>query len=300
MDEERLKAVLESLLFAAGEPVSLARLAAVLDPVPKEAIRKALADLRSGFYREGRGVMLDEVAGGFQLRTSKEHALYVRKLLAARPPRLSRPMMETLAIIAYRQPITRPEIEQLRGVDSGAVLETLSERRLIKIAGRKEAPGRPIMYATTAEFLQTFALKDLESLPDLSELREVEQQIENAEQERIAEQAAEGVPEQLDLVPPEEPAPEQLDLAAPESSQALEQEPPEQVPPEAVAEVASQKSDTAASEAQPHQPAYRRTIRRKRKWRRRMAMLEKSHPRTSRSASETGAIRQRRRNLAPD
>jgi len=255
VDEERLKAVLESLLFAAGEPVSLARLAAVLDPVPKEAIRKALADLRSGFYREGRGVMLDEVAGGFQFRTSKEHALYVRKLLAARPPRLSRPMMETLAIIAYRQPITRPEIEQLRGVDSGAVLETLTERRLIKIAGRKEAPGRPIMYATTAEFLQTFALKDLESLPDLSELREVEQQIENAEQERIAGQAADGVPEQLDLVPSEEPAPEQLDLAASESSQAVEPEPPEQVPPAAVAEVASQQSDPAASEAQPHEPA---------------------------------------------
>ncbi len=97
-------------------------------------------------------------------------------------------MMETLAIIAYRQPITRPEIEQLRGVDSGAVLENLTERRLIKIAGRKEAPGRPMMYATTSEFLQTFGLKDLDSLPDLSELREVEQQIENAEQQRIAEQ----------------------------------------------------------------------------------------------------------------
>jgi segregation and condensation protein B len=201
VDEERLKAVLESLLFAAGEPVSLARLAAVLDPVTKEAIRRALGDLKDGFYHEGRGVMLDEVAGGFQLRTPKEHALYVRKLLAARPPRLSRPMMETLAIIAYRQPITRPEIEQLRGVDSGATLETLTERRLVKIAGRKEAPGRPLMYATTAEFLQTFGLKDLDSLPDLSELREVEQQIESAEQERLAEQAQEHTPEQLDLMP---------------------------------------------------------------------------------------------------
>jgi segregation and condensation protein B len=221
VDEERLRAVLESLLFAAGEPVSLARLAAVLEPVPKEAIRAALAELKAGFYREGRGVMLDEVAGGFQLRTPKEHALYVRKLLAARPPRLSRPMMETVAIIAYRQPITRPEIEQLRGVDSGAVLETLTERRLVKIAGRKEAPGRPIMYATTAEFLQTFGLKDLEALPDLSELREVEQQIESAEQERLAEQGEESVPEQLDLMPTEsspEPPPEQLDLAPAEAA----------------------------------------------------------------------------------
>jgi segregation and condensation protein B len=221
VDEERLKAVLESLLYAAGEPVSLARLAAVLDPVPKEAIRKALADLKAGFYREGRGVMLEEVAGGYQFRTPREHALYVRKLLSARPPRLSRPMMETVAIIAYRQPITRPEIEQLRGVDSGAVLESLTERRLIKIAGRKEAPGRPMMYATTSEFLQTFGLKDLDSLPDLSELREVEQQVENAEQQRIAEQAAEGAPEQLDLMPVEaehqEPA-----IIEPESAGAEE------------------------------------------------------------------------------
>jgi segregation and condensation protein B len=221
VDEERLKAVLESLLFAAGEPVSLARLAAVLDPVTKEAIRRALGDLKDGFYREGRGVMLDEVAGGFQLRTPKEHALYVRKLLAARPPRLSRPMMETLAIIAYRQPITRPEIEQLRGVDSGAVLETLTERRLVKIAGRKEAPGRPMMYATTSDFLQTFGLKDLDSLPDLSELREVEQRIEAAQQERLDENAEQGAPEQLELVAADpEASPEQLDLIEPQAAES--------------------------------------------------------------------------------
>jgi segregation and condensation protein B len=226
VDEERLRAVLESLLFASGEPVSLARLAAVLDPVPKEAIRKALADLKDGFHRDGRGVMLDEVAGGYQLRTPREHALYVRRLLAARPPRLSRPMMETLAIVAYRQPITRPEIEQLRGVDSGAVLETLTERRLVRIAGRKEAPGRPLMYATTSEFLQTFGLKDLDSLPDLSELREVEQQIEAAEQERLGESSEQGGPEQLELVasaPSEE--------AAPAPSEGEPQNPPESIDP---------------------------------------------------------------------
>jgi segregation and condensation protein B len=215
VDEERLKAVLESLLFASGEPVSLARLAAVLEPTTKEAIRNALADLRAEFHRDGRGVMLEEVAGGYQLRTPKEHALYVRKLLAARPPRLSRPMMETLAIIAYRQPITRPEIEQLRGVDSGAVLETLTERRMVKIAGRKEAPGRPLMYATTAEFLQIFGLKDLDSLPDLTELREVEQKIEAAEEQQAAHQ--------LELIETTQPSPEQLDLIEPA------EEPPESI-----------------------------------------------------------------------
>jgi segregation and condensation protein B len=183
MDEERLKAILESLLFAAGEPVALARLATVLDNVAREAIKKALGKMILGYGAGARGVVLEEVAGGYQLRTPKEHALYVRKLLAAKPPRLSRPLLETLAIIAYRQPITRPEIEQLRGVDSGGVLETLLERRLVRIAGRKEAPGRPIMYATSAEFLEVFGLRDLEGLPDLEEFKELE--------ERAAQDASE-------------------------------------------------------------------------------------------------------------
>ncbi len=172
MEAERLRAILESLLFAAGEPVPLARLSAVLDNVPREEIKKALAEMVLG--HGPRGVVLEEVAGGYQLRTPREHALYVRKLLAAKPPRLSRPLLETLAIVAYRQPITRPEIEQLRGVDSGGVLETLLERRLIKIAGRKDAPGRPIVYATSTEFLEVFGLRDLDGLPDLEEFKELE------------------------------------------------------------------------------------------------------------------------------
>jgi segregation and condensation protein B len=171
VEEERLKAILESLLFAAGEPVNLAQLASVLDGVPRDDIRRALAQMATGYAAGGRGLVLDEVAGGYQLRTPKEHALYVRKLLAAKPPRLSRPLLETVAIVAYRQPITRPEIEQLRGVDTGGVLETLLERRLVRIAGRKEAPGRPLMYATTSEFLEVFGLKDLQSLPDMEEFR---------------------------------------------------------------------------------------------------------------------------------
>src|SRR6202521_6169914 len=109
MDEERLKAILESLLFAAGEPVPLARLAAGVDKRARRAIKKGFGEMLPGLGAGGRGVVLEEVAGGYQLRTPKEHALYVRKLLAAKPPRLSRPLLETLAIIAYRQPITRPE-----------------------------------------------------------------------------------------------------------------------------------------------------------------------------------------------
>ncbi len=182
MEEERLKSILASLLFAAGEPVSLARLAAVFDNenIPRAAVQKALAAMAAQYSAENRGIVIDEVAGGYQMRTPKDHASYVRKLLAQRPPRLSRPLMETVAIIAYRQPITRPEIEQLRGVDTGGVLETLLERRLVKIAGRKDAPGRPMLYETTDEFLELFGLKDLEGLPDLSEFREIERAVEQA------------------------------------------------------------------------------------------------------------------------
>jgi segregation and condensation protein B len=174
LEEERLKAILESLLFAAAEPVALSQLVSVLETVAREDIKTALGEMAVAYSAGGRGIVLEEIAGGYQLRTPKEHALYVRKLLAAKPPRLSRPLLETVAIVSYRQPITRPEIEQLRGVDCGGVLDTLVERRLIKIAGRKEAPGRPIMYTTTPEFLELFGLKDLSGLPDLEELRLIE------------------------------------------------------------------------------------------------------------------------------
>jgi segregation and condensation protein B len=174
VEEEHLKAILESLLFAAGEPVSLARLGNALESVPRETIKRALSEMAAA-YRDGqRGLMLEEVAGGFQLRTPPEHAPYLRRLLSAKPPRLSRPLLETLAIIAYRPQITRPEIEQLRGVDSGGVLDTLLERDLIRIAGRKEAPGRPIFYETTSSFLELFGLKTLDDLPDLEEFRAIE------------------------------------------------------------------------------------------------------------------------------
>jgi len=213
MEEERLKAILESLMFAAGEPVSLARLAAVLDNVPRDAIKKALGEMLLGYG--ARGVVLEEVAGGYQLRTPKEHALYVRKLLAAKPPRLSRPLLETLAIVAYRQPVTRPEIEQLRGVDSGGVLETLLERRLVRIAGRKEAPGRPIMYATSPEFL--------DSLPDLEEFKELEERAaqQSASEQAVGEHDAPGLQQELAMTAPESSSlsPEASGEASAESSE---------------------------------------------------------------------------------
>jgi segregation and condensation protein B len=230
VEEERLKSILESLLFAAGEPVSIGRLQSALEEVPRAEIQKAIAAMVSEFAASNRGITIEEVAGGYQLRTVKEHAQYVRRLLAAKPPRLSRPLLETVAIVAYRQPITRPEIEQLRGVDSGGVIETLLERRLIKIAGRKEAPGRPMMYATTPEFLETFGLKDLDSLPDLKEFQEIE---------RAVEQTETGLVESIETHPEDERAqaeggeveaqPEQPESAgAAQVIDPLEEKPPEQ------------------------------------------------------------------------
>jgi segregation and condensation protein B len=170
----RLPALIESLLFAAGAPVPMSRLVEALDGPERREISAALKALADGYEREGRGVRLVQVAGGYQLRTPHEHAPWVRRLLRERPPRLSRPMLETVAIVAYRQPCTRIDIEAIRGVECDAVLSTLLERRLVRVVGRKDAPGRPLLYGTTREFLEIFGLPDLASLPTLRELGEAE------------------------------------------------------------------------------------------------------------------------------
>src|SRR5215831_6862339 len=166
----RLAAIVESMLLASGAPVPLARLVEALDGPERREVTAALRSLSESYEREGRGLRLVYVAGGYQLRSAPEHGHWIRRLLGGRPPRLSRPMLETLAIIAYRQPCTRPEIEAIRGVDADAVLASLVERRLIRILGRKDAPGRPILYGTTKEFLEVFDLPDLQALPPLAEL----------------------------------------------------------------------------------------------------------------------------------
>ena len=170
---DRLQAIVESLLFAAAAPVPLARLVQALDGHDRREVAAAVRRLGETYEREGRGLRVVEVAGGYQIRTVAEHGPWVRRLLGGKPPRLSRPMLETLAIIAYRQPCTRPEIEAIRGVDVDAVVTTLLERRMIRIVGRKEAPGRPILYGTTPEFLEVFGLPDLEALPPLRDLGEL-------------------------------------------------------------------------------------------------------------------------------
>ena len=173
MEREDIKAIIESLLFVADGPLTIQRLGEVLEGVEKEDLRSTLDELQAELENSRRGVRLVEVAGGYQLRTAKVNADWVKKFLGGRPARMGRATLETLAIIAYRQPITRAEIEAIRGVDVDGVINTLLDRSLIRAVARKDVPGRPFLYGTTPEFLQLFNLKDLTHLPTLKEMEEI-------------------------------------------------------------------------------------------------------------------------------
>lgn len=193
LTEPQIRNVIESVLFVAAQPQTLDQLFDTTG-IDREKIEKALQDLQAA--RTGGGIMLHEVAGAWQLRTVPEAAEYVRRFLKVKPQRLTRAAVETLALIAYRQPVTRPEIEDVRGVDSGAVLKALLDRRLIKIVGKKEEVGRPILYGTSREFLEFFALKSLSALPTLREFQELSE--ENQEiVEREAPRPVAGILEEL-------------------------------------------------------------------------------------------------------
>ena len=173
MEREDLKSVLESLLFVADGPLTVQRLAEVIDGCSKDEIRSMLEELNDELQNNRRGIRLAEIAGGYQLRTAKVNADWVKKLLGGRPARMGRATLETLAIVAYRQPITKAEIEAIRGVDVDGVMTTLLERNLVRAVARKDVPGRPFLYGTTPEFLELFNLKDLAQLPTLKEMEEI-------------------------------------------------------------------------------------------------------------------------------
>jgi len=173
MTAKNLKSLLESLFFVAEGPLSLDRLAAVLEEFDRAEIAQALYELASECIAQERGIILAEVAGGYQLRTPSEHTEYLKRLQRSRGAKFSQSALETLAIIAYRQPVTRAEVEYLRGVDCGGVLKTLLERKLIRILGKKDVPGKPLVYGTTREFLEVFSLKNLTALPTLKEIQDL-------------------------------------------------------------------------------------------------------------------------------
>ncbi len=165
---DRMKPVLEALLFASGDPLPVRKVCEILENAVPAEVKATLAELDKELLTHG--IRLAEVAGGWQLRTAPEFHGYVRKLFPQRPARLTRAAMETLTIVAYKQPATRADVEAVRGVDSGAVMETLVERRLLKVIGRKDVPGRPLVYATSKNFLEFVGLKSLRDLPTLPEL----------------------------------------------------------------------------------------------------------------------------------
>jgi segregation and condensation protein B len=169
----RLESVLESLLFASDRPLPVSDLKGLVGERAGAKVAAALEALRARREQEGSGVQVVEVAGGWHLRTRPDNMAWVSRLIAGKPQRLTRAMLETLSIVAYRQPITRPEIDDVRGVDCGPVLKTLLDRGLVRMIGKKEEPGRPILYGTTPEFLRIFSLRDLAELPTLREFHEL-------------------------------------------------------------------------------------------------------------------------------
>jgi segregation and condensation protein B len=206
LTHDHLRGLLEALIFASDKPmkaIELARLASA----PVKQVREILPELEAEYA--SRGIVLAEIAGGWLFRTNVQYAPFVRELTSERPVRLTRAQVETLAIAAYRQPITRPEIDEIRGVDSGATLKLLLERDLVRILGKKDEPGRPLLYGTTSHFLEFFGLKSLKDLPTLREFTELSE-----ESRRVAEaQLGDVLPEAADTIAP--PVCETHDTLAP-------------------------------------------------------------------------------------
>lgn len=195
LTDEQVRSIVESLLFVAAQPLTIDQFFEATG-VDRERLGAALLAVQARLLELKVGFILHEVGGAWQLRTAPGSAEYVRRFLKVKPQRLTRAAVETLAIVAYRQPVTRPEIEDIRGVDSGAVLKALLDRRLIKIVGKKEEVGRPILYGTTREFLEFFALKDLNALPTLREFQELTEESREIV-EREAPPPVAGLVEQL-------------------------------------------------------------------------------------------------------
>ena len=211
---EWLKGVLETLIFIAGRPVGTSEMMQTFKTVTEgfkptiKDLEEALESLEREWEERGRGIQLSRVAEGYEFRSRPAMASWIKTLNQPKPQRLSVAAVETLALIAYRQPVTRSDIESVRGVDSGGVLKSLTDRRLIKSVGRKEEAGRPLLYATTTEFLELFGLKDLSDLPPLSEFEEMAktQAVSAAEEQGLNVSDLISTPEELGMLEEEDRA----------------------------------------------------------------------------------------------
>lgn len=174
LDQEEMKSMLEAMLFVSHEPLTLDKMAAVLEDVPKPVLKTILQGLQTDYDQPGRGLQIVEIAGGYQCVTRPEYGLIIKRLMKNKTTtKLSRSALETLAIIGYKQPLTRAEIEKIRGVETSGVLRTLLDQKLVRIVGRQDVPGRPILYGTGKHFLQRFGLRSLRDLPPLKEIKEL-------------------------------------------------------------------------------------------------------------------------------
>jgi segregation and condensation protein B len=214
-EDSQIKAILEAIVYVAEEPLTLAQIAASLQQ-PPERIQGLLDQLIAEFDQPSHGVSIREVAEGYKMATKPEHHEAVRNFVKSlKPPlKLSLPALETLAVIAYKQPATGPEIMEIRGVQGGGVLKTLLDRKLIAVAGRKNVIGKPMLYKTTKEFLIQFGLKDLSELPSLKEFEEIRRMAFSDSEVPAAETAApdaeataEAAPEAAPDIAPADPAP---------------------------------------------------------------------------------------------
>lgn len=171
-DLARAASILESLLLVSTEPIPFDKARQLLGGLSRSQTREVHAILQAKYPAESSGILVEEVAKGFQLRTNPANQEHVRRLFDAKPPRFSRAALETLAIIAYKQPLTRQEVEQIRGVDCAGALKTLMDRRLVKVMGKKDVPGKPFLFGTTREFMETFSLGSLAELPSMREIED--------------------------------------------------------------------------------------------------------------------------------
>ena len=180
---ENLKNIIESMLFVSEDPLTIDRIKNVLAFADTKEIRNALKVLLDEYESRKGGFFLHEVAGGYQIRTRPEYTEWIKRLVKPNPRRISKASLETLAIIAYKQPVIRSDIEHIRGVDCGGVIRMLLERKLVRVLGRKKIPGRPLIYATTKQFLETFDLKDLKDLPTPKEIEELTNSLSEKKEE---------------------------------------------------------------------------------------------------------------------
>lgn len=179
MEPTDIKKAIECIIFVSDQPVSVDKLQQVFTELEKGDIRKFLKELIQEWGALGRGILLEEVAGGYQFRTDPAFSEYITNFnKRVKKFRLSRAALEVLAIIAYKQPVTRVEVESIRGVDSSGVINALLERRILEIKGRKEVIGKPFLYGTTGEFLEVFGLKNLSDLPTLKEIDEISRNLD--------------------------------------------------------------------------------------------------------------------------